>query len=321
MMDFVILVMPGSYATSVASTLDILSAAAHMAAFKGLLQPRWQVVSPVPGQVELGVGLSLRVDALPEPGMQTAAVWVIPGLGVAQAEALQTRLMQADAVIAANAIQQHVAQGGQVAASCSGVFLLQKAGVLSGRRVTTSWWLASDLAAMDSSCKVDATPMVLRDGAVHTAGAAFAQSDLMLHLLKVRWGTELPEWVSRVLLLDSRQAQSQFVVPAWLASGDALVARLHILIEAALPQVPSMAALAQAVAMSPRTLARRVKAEIGKTPLALVQSIRLHRARTLLETTRLGIESVAEQVGYSDATALRRLIRKTTGARPSQFRR
>ena len=40
----------------------------------------------------------------------------------------------------------------------------------------------------------------------------------------------------------------------------------------------------------------------------------------LLETTRLPVEQVAEQVGYGDATALRRLMRKVTGATPRQFR-
>jgi AraC-like DNA-binding protein len=79
-------------------------------------------------------------------------------------------------------------------------------------------------------------------------------------------------------------------------------------------------ALAEALAMSPRTLARQVRAATGKSPLALVQSVRLHKARALIESTRMPIEQVAAQVGYQDATALRRLMRKAAGATPSKFR-
>jgi transcriptional regulator GlxA family with amidase domain len=321
MLDFLIVVLHGSYATSVAATLDILHAAAHMAVLNGLPAPRWRVVSPTSGLIDLRQGLSIQAESWPDAGQWPEAVWVVPGLGIAQAALLKARMTHPDAVRVAQTLHAHVAQGGHVAASCSGVFLLQKAGLLSAKRVTTSWWLAAELAALDASCQVDADQMVCMDGGVHTAGAAFAQSDLMLHLLKIRWGPQLPAWVSRVLLLDSRQAQAPFIVPTWVVSGDALIARLQALIESSLPQVPTVDDLAEAVAMSSRTLARRVKAATGKTPLALVQSIRLYRARSLLERSRQSIESIAEQVGYSDATALRRLIRKSTGVRPSQLRR
>jgi transcriptional regulator GlxA family with amidase domain len=40
----------------------------------------------------------------------------------------------------------------------------------------------------------------------------------------------------------------------------------------------------------------------------------------LIESSRMTIDRVAEQVGYEDATALRRLMRRTAGAAPSRFR-
>lgn len=72
--------------------------------------------------------------------------------------------------------------------------------------------------------------------------------------------------------------------------------------------------------MSERTLSRHVHKATGKGTLALVQSVRWQRARTLLETSRMGVEQVAEAVGYQDATALRRMMRKTAGATPSRYR-
>lgn len=72
--------------------------------------------------------------------------------------------------------------------------------------------------------------------------------------------------------------------------------------------------------MSQRTLSRHVQEATGRSTLALIQSVRLNRARMLIESSRMTIDRVAEAVGYEDATALRRLMRKVSGANPSQYR-
>jgi transcriptional regulator GlxA family with amidase domain len=204
------------------------------------------------------------------------------------------------------------------------VFLLHAAGVLVGRRFTTSWWLAPQLrhqlgGASAALLNVDA--MVCVDGPVITAGAALAQGDLMLLLLRQRFGPALADAVGRCLLVDGRQAQAPFMAPALLSNGYAWVEQLLQYIEQALPEPPSVTELAEHFAVSPRTLSRRVREITGHSPLVLIQQVRLNRARQLIEASRLSIEAVAAQVGYQDATALRRLVQKRTGAQPSHYRR
>lgn len=321
MRDFTVLVLPGAFASSVAVTLDILQAAATLAPRVRLPRPTWRVLSPHGGAVALSNGLQLETTALPARMRGDASAWIVPGLGMDRASALHARLARDDAVRAIAAVRRHATRGGAVAAACSAVFLLQAAGVLRERRATTSWWLASELRRIEPRCSVDADRMVCVDGPVSTAGAALAQSDLMLHLLRTRFGSALAEIVGRVLLIDGRQAQAPFVVPSMLSNGNELVRRLTERIESSLPRPPSVAALADEFALSPRTLARHVRAATGQGALALVQSVRLSRARLLIESTRLTIEQIAAQVGYEDATALRRLMRKAAGAAPSRFRR
>jgi transcriptional regulator GlxA family with amidase domain len=321
MRDFTVLVLPGAHASSVAVTLDILDAAARLAPRAKTPRPTWRVLSPGGHAVELSAGLRLETRPLPATARQEASTWIIPGLGTDNPAVIEQRLASADAQRAIAAIRRHAARGGAVAASCSAVFLLQAAGLLARRRVTTSWWLAPELHRLEPACVVDADRMVCEDGPVVTAGAALAQSDLMLHLLRVRFGVGLADAVARVLLIDGRQAQAPFAVPSMMANGSELIRRLTQRIEAALPQPPSVAALAAEFAMSPRTLARHVRAARGRGPLALVQSVRLNRARQLIESSRMTIAQVAECVGYEDATALRRLMRKAAGAAPSRFRR
>ena len=82
-----------------------------------------------------------------------------------------------------------------------------------------------------------------------------------------------------------------------------------------------MAQLAREFCVSERTLSRHVRVATGKSTSGLVQSVKLRRARTLLENSRMSIDQVASAVGYQDATALRRLMRKVAGANPSRFRK
>lgn len=321
MHDFTILVAQGAFATAVAATLDMLSTAAALAPRLHVPAPSWRVCALQKGAIRLSSGLSLRAEAVPGNGEADASVWVIPGLATQTPAAVDTRMRRPDLARALPLLQSHVAGGGSVAASCSAVFLLQAAGLLAGRRATTTWWLAPHLQALEPRCRVDANRMVIADGPIVTAGAAFAHGDLMLHLLRVRCGPELADAVARVLLIDGREAQAPFIVPAMLASGNALVAELAAKIEGALPDIPSIATLASALCISERTLARRIQAATGNSPSALIQSVRLKRARLLLETSQLPVDRIAELVGYRDPTALRRLMRTRFAATPRQFRR
>jgi transcriptional regulator GlxA family with amidase domain len=282
--------------------------------------PRWRVLAPGAGTVVLGNGMSVQTRPLPSRPRCDASVWVVPGLGTQNAADLQARLAKEDAQHAMSALTAQLCGGGRVAAACASVFLLQACGALSGRRVTTSWWLAAHLQRLEPTCTVAAERMLCVDGPITTACAAFAQADLMLHLLQGRFGARLTEQLRRLMLLDAREAQNPYVIPAVLAGGDALVASVMTRIESCLPKPPRIPELAREFAMSERTLARKIHAATGLSPLALVQGVRLTRARALIETTRMTIDQVAEKVGYGDATALRRLMQRHSGASPSRFR-
>lgn len=321
MYDFTLLILPGAFPSSVALSLDVLAAAAAMAPRVGAPIPRWRVYVLGGTSADLSHGLSIKAMQLPKSIRSDGSIWVIPGLGLESTAAISKRLSEPDAKRAIEVLRLQARSGNVVAASCSAVFLLQAADLLGNKKVTTSWWLASQLQRMEPRCMVDANRMVISDGPVVTAGAALAQTDLMLHLLRARFGTNLADAVSRVLLIDRRQSQAPFVVPAMLAAGNELIAKLTARIDAALPNPPSVADLAREFCVSHRTLSRHVRSATGRSPIDLVQSVRINKARALLESSRLTVEQVAERVGYSDSTALRRLIRKTFGATPHQLRR
>jgi transcriptional regulator GlxA family with amidase domain len=320
MNDLTILLLHQAFASSVAITLDVLSSTNLIAKQLGLAPLHWRLVSIGGGEITLSNSMKIATSKLGKRTSQDMSLWVIPGLGTSAPESVRARMQDTDAQAVAQAIASQVKQGGKVAASCSAVFLLELAGVLKQKTVTTTWWLAPLLSRSESNPRVDAKRLVIADGNIITAGAALAHTDLMLHLIRTLRGAALADAVSKVLLIDTRTTQAQYVIPAVLASGDELVSQLSAKVEAALPNVPTIAQLATAMCMSERTLARHVVSATGLPPLALIQQVRLARAKALLEKSRMPVETVAHQVGYSDATALRRMMMKAIGATPQQLR-
>jgi transcriptional regulator GlxA family with amidase domain len=320
MVDVFVVVLPGAFASSVAITLDVLAAAQTLAPRLSLPTPSFRVVGAWAGPLTLGNGMQVPVEALPSRLPAGRPMWLVPGLGTADATAVREALGTPEAAAIGALLQRAHAQGHEVAASCAAVLLLGAHGLLDRRQATCTWWLAPELRRVAPACGVDSQRMVIHDRGVFTAGAAMAHLDLMLAVLRHRFGRPLAEMVAQALLIASRPSQSRYVQANLLALGDELVTRIEALVREAMPAVPTVDEIARRMAMSTRTLHRRVRAATGRSPIELVQSVRLTAAKALLQSTRLSVEQVAERVGYQDTTSLRRLMKQAMSATPSQLR-
>jgi transcriptional regulator GlxA family with amidase domain len=83
----------------------------------------------------------------------------------------------------------------------------------------------------------------------------------------------------------------------------------------------SVDALAARVATSPRTFARHFREQTGTTPLQWLHTARVRRAQELLETTALGIEEIANAVGFESSVTFRTCFRRVAGVSPTTYRR
>lgn len=207
-----------------------------------------------------------------------------------------------------------------VAASCAGTWLLAESGLLDGRRATSVWWLAAAFRDRYPAVRLDTQQMVVSEGLATTAGAAFAQTDLMLHLVARVASDSLAERRARLLLADRREVQSRHTSLSWMAQADPLMRLASDWIAKHLDQPIDVTDLAQALHVTPRTLARRCKQALGISSWRLVQRRRIEAAVDLLRTTTLPFEKIATRVGYADPSALRMLFRRALGAAPSSLR-
>jgi transcriptional regulator GlxA family with amidase domain len=258
--------------------------------------------------VRTGSGLAIPTTARLDD-LTGADVIVVPALGALD-EPSMLKALDAPATIRMAATLAGLGGGGAlVAAACTGTFVLAEAGLLSGRRATTSWWLNSLFAQRYPDTELDADRMVVEDKDRLTAGAAFAHIDLALALVR-SVSVELADRVARHLLIDERATQSRYVPLDHISRDDQLVRLFEQHVRANLAAPLPITTVARALATTPRTLERRVRATAKMTPLELIQRIRAERAEHLLATTEQSIDQIALDVGYRNGSTLRVLLRK-----------
>jgi transcriptional regulator GlxA family with amidase domain len=95
---------------------------------------------------------------------------------------------------------------------CTGAFVLAKAGLLDGRRATTHWNWASELALGYPRVAVDPSPIFIRDGSCYTSAGVTAGIDLCLALVEEDLGRPLALRIAQMMVVFLRcpGGQSQF---------------------------------------------------------------------------------------------------------------
>ncbi|HME07638.1 MAG TPA: helix-turn-helix domain-containing protein, partial [Bryobacteraceae bacterium] len=126
---------------------------------------------------------------------------------------------------------------------------------------------------------------------------------------------------AKYLVVDSRPSQSAYILVDHLAHSDPLVERFERWARGALTLGFSLENAAAAISSSKRTLARRMRAVLGKSPLSYFQDLRVERAVHLLKTTDQSVEEIAVRVGYADGVTLRTLLRRRLGYGIKEIRR
>jgi transcriptional regulator GlxA family with amidase domain len=314
-----ILALDGVFDTGLAAVQDTLAIAAELGREqRGLSAP---VLTRVVG-VRRGVTTAngLKVPTQMASALSRPDVIVVPALGAKTPHTLAGALGHRDIARAGTLLRARQTEGVMAAAACTGTFVLAESGLLDSQTATTSWWLGPFFRARYPKVVLDDGRMVVRSGDVVTAGAALAHFDLALWLVR-RISPALAAVTARYLMIDPRSSQAAYAIPDHLTHTDAVVERFERWARENLSNGFSLDHASRAVGASPRTLARRLRAVLGKSPMSYFQGLRVERAVHLLQTTDESVERIAIEVGYSDAVTLRNLLRRRLGRSASQLRR
>lgn len=219
-------------------------------------------------------------------------------------------------------VRRLAARTRRVASVCVGAHILAAAGLLDGKRATTHWSTARQLAAEHPEVTVDADPIFIRDGSVWTGAGLSACLDLALALVADDFGPKLASRVARQLVMFLRRpgGQSQFSVSLEPASATRRVDELRQYIAAHLSDPLTVSDLAAHAHVTDRQITRVFKAELGMTPAAYVEHARVEAARHRLETTDETLSRIAGACGFGTVSTLNRSFRRTLNTTPNEYR-
>ncbi|MEX1658277.1 GlxA family transcriptional regulator [Streptomyces pseudovenezuelae] len=215
------------------------------------------------------------------------------------------------------------ARAGRVASVCSGAFVLGATGLLDGRRATTHWKIAGELATRHPKARIEPDAIYVRDGTMYTSAGVTAGIDLALALVEADHGPDISREVARSLVVYLQRAggQSQFSAPLQGSPPRSPALRRVVDLVTADPAGDySLAALAGRLNVSTRHLTRLFREELGTTPARYVESIRFDIAKSLLDQRHTATQA-ASLAGFPSYESLRRVFARELSISPAAYQR
>ncbi|WP_051425820.1 helix-turn-helix domain-containing protein [Jiangella gansuensis] len=221
-----------------------------------------------------------------------------------------------------DALRAAVDRGARVLSVCSGAFVLGAAGLLDGRRCTTHWMYTDELAARFPEAKIDPGVLYVDDDPIITSAGTAAGIDACLHLWRKEFGADMAAMVARRMVVPPHRdgGQAQFIEAPIRATPARTLAAIVDYMAEHLDQELTVDDLATLANMSPRTFARRFRAETGTTPYEWLLTARLAAAQRMLERGDDVVETVAARAGFGTAAAMRHHFAKRLGTTPQAYR-
>jgi transcriptional regulator GlxA family with amidase domain len=212
----------------------------------------------------------------------------------------------------------------RIASVCTGIYGLAATGLLDGRRVTTHWRFAGDVAKQFPKLRVEPNALFVKDGPFYSSAGITAGIDLALALIEEDFGAKIALSVARemVVYLKRSGGQEQYSEPLQFQtnSSDRFAELVTWMTNNPTKQM-SVESLARRASLSPRQFFRRFKEHFGSPPATFVETLRLNEARRRLSAGESSIEGVAESVGFNGADSFRRAFERRFRVTPSKYRR
>jgi len=306
--------LPESAVGNALQFIDLLRSANLLAGLRGgagsprlawrLLNAQGQHLPQQPGP------LAAYTPPTAAPADGPALAWFIPSFHAADIPAIRDvasrhRALSRQIGIALDA-------GHKVLTVGNGAWLAAQSGRLQGRRGCLPWFYLAGFERDFPDVGLDAGHDLTDDGPWLSCALPHSLGEMAIALVRHALGDALAQTCAAL------QANAQQHIPA---TRDSTLARAIAFMESHLDEPYSLARLAEAAAVSPRTLLRHFQQELSQSPLDHLHSLRCARAKVLLEVTLESVPSIAVACGYADPAAFRRIFVRYTGMAPAEYRK
>jgi transcriptional regulator GlxA family with amidase domain len=320
MLDVCVVLLDDGYASTALMPIEVFhSAGALWRELKGEQpEPRFRVVT---------ASIDGRAVRSPYAGLSMAPQYAIDEVRKADIVVVPTSGLALDEKLIANSallpwLKMHYAEGGYIAGVCMGAAYLAEAGLLDGKRATTHWAVAGDLARRWPKVFWQVDHFVTEDSRLLCSGGLTAAADVSLYLVEKLCGHEVAVQTAKSLLLSMpRTHQSGYaVLPLSPPHGDDRIRQVEAFMQSRFADSLTNEALSEIACMSERTFLRRFKAATGRVPAAYLQAVRVEAAKAMLEIEASPVQTVSHRVGYEDVSFFRTLFKRETGMTPAEYR-
>lgn len=217
---------------------------------------------------------------------------------------------------------QH-SQGAILTSACAGTFILSATRIINEKNVTTHWGLESLFLQTFPSVNLDIDKILIHEGDVITAGGMMSWLDLGFEIVAQFAQPSVMRQLGKLLVVDTGQREQRFYQqfsPSF-NHGDSVILGVQQALQTTYHQHLTVSQLAEQCCLTERTFLRRFVKATQLKPTQYIQHLRVQKACELLETTPHPFEWIANQVGYEDVSACRKIFVRTMGLTPGEFKK
>jgi transcriptional regulator GlxA family with amidase domain len=220
-------------------------------------------------------------------------------------------------------LRQQVEHGAMIAAVGTGCCFLAEAGLLDGKAATTHWHYFDEFARRYPRVLLKREYFITQAGSLFCAASVNALADVTVHLIEHFYGRVVASHVERNFSHEIRRPYEKYryLEGDDLQHSDELIIEVELWMQRHLGDQVSMDEVARTFGISQRSLLRRFRRAIGRSPLEYLQSQRIRVAKELLESTNLTLGEVAFRVGYQDHGHFSRLFSRVMSVSPMEYRK
>ena len=309
-----VLVFSESSMMSVASALDPMRAANRLNK-----QPCffWRIVTIDNRTARTTCGLGIEptedLDLTPKGGIKGDLLLMIGGFNPGRFNTPPVRSI----------IRELVRRHDTTCAVESAPWVLARCGLLENKNATTHWEDLEDFSHAFRNTKVKSDRFVI-DGSIITTGGASPTFDLMLLLIKSRFGYPLGIDVSSAFIYRGEHYSDdvqQHLSLGTLKVREPRVAKAIEIMETHIDDPVSICTIAEIVHLSPRQLENLFSSVLDSSPSAYYRHLRLQAAARLVLNTNLDIQEITLRTGFISLSAFSRAFKQYFSLSPLKLRK
>ncbi|MEN8198687.1 MAG: helix-turn-helix domain-containing protein [Thermodesulfobacteriota bacterium] len=219
-------------------------------------------------------------------------------------------------------LQEQHDRGCLITAICSGSLLLAETGLLDGKVATTHWAMVNLFRQRYPKVQLTPDELITEEGGLVCSGGFNSFLDVSIYVIEKLCGSTVALQCSKIFVHDpGRRSQAPYsIFTGTRDHGDKRIIQIQETLERDYATDIDFTGMAKEYGMGRRTLERHFKKATGETPLAYLQQVRVERAKHLLELGNSSFDEISFQVGYMDNSFFRKLFKKYTSLRPSDYK-